>query len=103
MFLHHRYVSNQFPSEQIPRVRNVHYATLIAAIVESGLVTWIGLLLYGITSVAPTGHITVSPSASCTLLVNLDEFSRQTNMDVGFVMICIVPVFFVSHKCIPST
>lgn len=24
-------------------------------------------------------------------------------MDVGFVMICIVPVFFVSSKCIPLT
>lgn len=75
------YVSNQFPSEQVTRVRNVHYATLIAAIVESGLVTWIGLLLYGITSVAPTGHIT-------------------TNMDVGFVMICIVPVFFGISQCL---
>lgn len=103
IFFYHRHVSNQFPSEQVPRVRNVHYATLIAAIVESGLVTWIGLLLYGITSVAPTGHITVSFAAFCTLLVNLIDFSRQTNMDAGFVMICIVPVFFVSRKCIPST
>ncbi|KAI0690064.1 hypothetical protein BC835DRAFT_1366385 [Cytidiella melzeri] len=34
--------------------------TAIALIVESGLVTWIGLLLYEIATFAPTGGITVS-------------------------------------------
>lgn len=36
------------------------YSTIVEAIVESALVTWIGLLLDGIARVAPQGHITVS-------------------------------------------
>lgn len=38
------------------------YSTVIAAIVESALVTWVGLLLYGVATVAPQGHITVGRS-----------------------------------------
>ncbi|EJD50967.1 hypothetical protein AURDEDRAFT_182273 [Auricularia subglabra TFB-10046 SS5] len=47
----------------------------VRAIIESASVTWIGLLLYEIASLAPTGGIT-------------------TNLDVGYVVASILPVFF---------
>lgn len=37
-----------------------HHNTALLAVVESALVTWIGLLMYGIASIAPTGGVTVS-------------------------------------------
>jgi hypothetical protein len=52
------------------------YAIVVKAIVESGLVTWIGLLVYEISSLAPAGHVT-------------------SNYDIGYVMLCIIPIFFV--------
>jgi hypothetical protein len=35
------------------------YATALRAVVESALVTWIGILLFEIASLAPSGHVTV--------------------------------------------
>ncbi|KAI0690063.1 hypothetical protein BC835DRAFT_206872 [Cytidiella melzeri] len=55
--------------------------TVIALIAESGLVTWIGLVLYEITTFAPTGGVT-------------------TALNVGFVMICIIPIFFGISQCL---
>lgn len=37
----------------------VPYQLIIEAVIESALVTWIGLLLYEISSLAPEGHYTV--------------------------------------------
>ncbi|KAI0771376.1 hypothetical protein BC629DRAFT_1595617 [Irpex lacteus] len=53
-----------------------HHNTALLAVVESALVTWIGLLMYGIASIAPTGGVTQA-------------------LNVGFVMACIIPIFFV--------
>ncbi|KZV93245.1 hypothetical protein EXIGLDRAFT_768255 [Exidia glandulosa HHB12029] len=50
-------------------------AVVVRALIESATVTWIGLLIYEIASLAPTGGIT-------------------TNYDVGYVMASILPVFF---------
>lgn len=36
------------------------YNIAIEAIAESSMITWIGLVVYGISSVAPQGRITVS-------------------------------------------
>ncbi|KAI0690053.1 hypothetical protein BC835DRAFT_1418064 [Cytidiella melzeri] len=57
------------------------YNTVLVAITESALVTWIGLLLYEVASLAPTGHIT-------------------TAWNVGYVMICIIPIFFGISQCL---
>ncbi|KAF7793183.1 hypothetical protein EIP86_004292 [Pleurotus ostreatoroseus] len=54
----------------------VPYAEVLRAIIESSFITWIGLLMYEITSFAPAGRIT-------------------TDLNVGYVMGCILPVFFV--------
>jgi len=51
------------------------YNTIIRAMVESAFVTWLGILILEITSLAPTGHVT-------------------TNLDVGYVMLDIIPIFF---------
>ncbi|KAI9444717.1 hypothetical protein H4582DRAFT_1805927 [Lactarius indigo] len=53
------------------------YDNALRAVIESALVTWIGILIYEITSLAPMGHIT-------------------TNLNVGYVMLQIIPVFFAS-------
>ncbi|KAI0763678.1 hypothetical protein BC629DRAFT_971410 [Irpex lacteus] len=58
-----------------------YYATAVAAIIESALITWVGLLLYGIASLAPTGAIT-------------------TAWNIGFVMVCIIPIFFGISQCL---
>lgn len=50
-------------------------SVVIRALIESASVTWVGLLVYEIASLAPTGGIT-------------------TNLDVGYVMASILPVFF---------
>ena len=39
--------------------RRSQYSVIAEAFVESGLVTWVGLLMYEISSLAPTGGITV--------------------------------------------
>ena len=39
--------------------KKMPYASAIEAIVESALVTWIGLLFYEVTALAPEGHYTV--------------------------------------------
>jgi len=53
------------------------YDNALRLVIESALVTWVGILIYEITSFAPTGHIT-------------------TDLDVGYVMIQIIPIFFAS-------
>ncbi|KAI0086342.1 hypothetical protein BDY19DRAFT_995948 [Irpex rosettiformis] len=57
------------------------YNTALAAVTESALVTWVGLLLYEIAAIAPTGHIT-------------------SVWNVGYVMVCIIPMFFGISQCL---
>ena len=64
--------------------------------VESALVTWVGLLLLGIANVAPHGHITVTILRPPTPPSFADIDALQTHMDIGFIMMNIIPVFFVS-------
>ncbi|GJE86381.1 hypothetical protein PsYK624_024610 [Phanerochaete sordida] len=75
------YVTRKAKSTDGAHSRTAPYAKLLEAIIESALVTWFGLVFYGIATVAPQGHIT-------------------TNMDVGFVMICIIPIFFGISQCL---
>lgn len=42
-------------------LRQTGYGVAVEAIVESALVTWVGILLYEISSFAPTGNVTVGP------------------------------------------
>lgn len=51
------------------------YNTAIRAMIESAFVTWVGILILEITSLAPTGHV-------------------STGLDVGYVMLDIIPIFF---------
>ncbi|KAH9081562.1 hypothetical protein EDB83DRAFT_2512422 [Lactarius deliciosus] len=53
------------------------YDIALRAVIESALVTWIGILIYEITSLAPMGYIT-------------------TDLNVGYVMLEIIPIFFAS-------
>ncbi|KAJ3555116.1 hypothetical protein NM688_g2754 [Phlebia brevispora] len=64
-----------FVSGQMP------YALIVEAIIESALVTWIGVLFYEIVSLAPQGHYT-------------------TNLNIGYVAICILPFFFGISQCL---
>ncbi|KAI0651665.1 hypothetical protein C8Q79DRAFT_50037 [Trametes meyenii] len=57
------------------------YETVIRACIESALVTWVGLLLYEICSLAPTGHIVA-------------------RYDVGYVVSAVLPVFFGISQCL---
>ncbi|THH30145.1 hypothetical protein EUX98_g4038 [Antrodiella citrinella] len=71
MWINRRYGSShgRTPSSSLS------YSTVLRAIIESASVTWIGLLIYEIASLVPEGHVT-------------------TNLDVGFVMLDIIPIFF---------
>jgi len=51
------------------------YDNAFRAVIESALVTWVGILIYEITLLAPMGHIT-------------------TKLNVGYVMLQIIPIFF---------
>ncbi|KAF8274000.1 hypothetical protein EI94DRAFT_1714488 [Lactarius quietus] len=62
-------------------VHSRKYDKALRAVIESALVTWVGILIYEITSVAPTGHIT-------------------TDLDVGYIMMQILPVFFGISQCL---
>ena len=70
-----------------------YYRTL-RAIGESYSVTWLGLLMYEIASVAPKGRVTVRVLRECSLLDT--DAREQTDLDVGRVMGTILPTFFVS-------
>lgn len=68
------------------------YAVVVEAIAESALVTWIGLVLYGIGSLAPQGRITVSlitlSSASIyRLTTSLDKMGYRLCDGVYFAYI----------------
>ena len=70
------------------------YDNAFRAVIESALVTWVGILVYEITLLAPTGHITV-----CTMRLELQEIlieGKQTDHNVGYVMLQIIPIFFAS-------
>ncbi|KAH8990155.1 hypothetical protein EDB86DRAFT_1801237 [Lactarius hatsudake] len=54
---------------------NRKYNIAIRAMIESAFVTWLGILILEITSLAPAGHVT-------------------TALDAGYVMLDIVPIFF---------
>lgn len=72
----------------------MRYAVVIEAIVESALVTWIGFLLYEIAAFAPTGHVAVSPCLSEYRFMALTVL--QNEMNVGYVLVCMTPAYFVS-------
>ncbi|KAH9044379.1 hypothetical protein EDB85DRAFT_2137904 [Lactarius pseudohatsudake] len=55
----------------------------LRAVIESALVTWIGILIYEITSLAPMGYIT-------------------TDLNVGYVMLEIIPIFFARNLTEPD-
>ncbi|KAI9444718.1 hypothetical protein H4582DRAFT_2070483 [Lactarius indigo] len=55
----------------------------IRAMIESAFVTWLGILILEITSLAPTGHVT-------------------TALDVGYVMLDIIPIFFARNLAEPN-
>ncbi|KAN0134269.1 hypothetical protein V8E53_007767 [Lactarius tabidus] len=57
------------------------YDNALRAVIEPALVTWIGILIYEITSLAPKGHIT-------------------TDLDVGYIMMQILPIFFGISQCL---
>lgn len=57
------------------------YSTALEAIVESALVTWVGLLLYEIATFAPTSGVTA-------------------NFNIGYIMVCITPIFFGISQCL---
>ncbi|KIP09942.1 hypothetical protein PHLGIDRAFT_115925 [Phlebiopsis gigantea 11061_1 CR5-6] len=57
------------------------YSVVVEAIAESALVTWIGLVLYGVGSLAPQGKNT-------------------THWDIGYVIGCILPMFFGISQCL---
>ncbi|KAI0690052.1 hypothetical protein BC835DRAFT_1418063 [Cytidiella melzeri] len=62
--------------------------TALAAITESALVTWIGLLLYEVASLAPTGHITDASTVGYVIIIPVffvglvDDFWIATSVDV---------------------
>lgn len=60
IIIHFRYVTRCAGQYNAVKSHNKPYAVLLEAIIESALVTWISLLLYGISCLAPQGHITVS-------------------------------------------
>ena len=83
------------------------YQTAILACTESALVTWIGLLLYEVCSLAPNGHVVVRiPSFfvsiwSLPLVISqMPCVALQTNYDVGYVMASVLPVFFGISQCL---
>lgn len=57
------------------------YATAIRAVIESAVVTWIGIVLCEIGLLAPTGHIT-------------------TDQNMGTVILNIIPDFFGISQCL---
>lgn len=77
------------------------YDDALRAVIESALVTWIGILIYEITSLAPTGHITVR-----TMSLEFQEILNeggQTDLNVGYVMLEIIPIFFASGFFLTAT
>ena len=82
-------------------VHSRKYDDALRAVIESALVTWIGILIYEITSLAPMSHITV-----CTMRFELQEILNrigQTDLDVGYVMLQIIPIFFASGFLLIAT
>jgi hypothetical protein len=55
-----RYVQRKADRHSVSETRNEESSLILRCIVESALVTWMGLLLYGVGMVAPHGHVTVS-------------------------------------------
>ncbi|KAI0275164.1 hypothetical protein BC834DRAFT_34725 [Gloeopeniophorella convolvens] len=51
------------------------HSSTLRAVIDSALVTWVGIIVYEVASLAPTGHVT-------------------TDLNVGYVMLNIIPVFF---------
>ena len=51
----------------VAQEHNDHSYGIVSAMIESAAVTWIGLLLYLIGSLAPDGHITVKLSLSLSM------------------------------------
>ncbi|KIP05618.1 hypothetical protein PHLGIDRAFT_119653 [Phlebiopsis gigantea 11061_1 CR5-6] len=75
------YISRRVQQVNMAQQHGKPYNILVEAVIESALVTWVGLLVFEISSVAPEGHL-------------------STHFDVGFVMGCIIPVFFGISQCL---
>ena len=60
------------------RTTNNRYDTIVRACIESALVTWVGLLLYEICSLAPNGHVVVRLPPDC-LIECTDKPYRYTD------------------------
>ena len=71
------------------------YSTALRAIIESALVTWIGILICEAGILGPSkGHVVVRPihfNSGCAA-----EGRLQLNQNFGDIMLSIIPVFFVS-------
>lgn len=61
------YVAREASAAQLTKTRTRSYNKVIEAIIESALVTWFGLVFYGVASVAPQSHITVRFRFLCVL------------------------------------
>lgn len=55
------YITKTTTADVFSNKKARQYSTILEAIIESALFTWMGLILYGVTNVAPEGHITVGP------------------------------------------
>ncbi|KAI0308294.1 hypothetical protein B0F90DRAFT_1681709 [Multifurca ochricompacta] len=81
------------------KVFSLKYDTILHAVIESALVTWIGILIYEIAALAPTGHVTV-----CSMHFGMKEVlnvAHQTHLGIGFVILDIIPIFFVGDFDFP--
>lgn len=54
-----RYVTRKVRKHKLGKLANSPSAVLLRAVIESALVSWVGLLLDEVTSLAPQGRITV--------------------------------------------
>jgi hypothetical protein len=88
------YIANGHKSVGLHHGRR--YNVVLRAMIESALVTWVGLLIYEISSLAPAGHVTVcGRNPDITPTHTPPDNLNKTNYDVGYVMLCIIPIFFV--------
>lgn len=81
----------------IGRANASKYATVVRAIIESAVVTWIGIVLCEIGMLAPTGHITVSANLSRLAFGWTLKEDIQTDQNMGTVILNIIPDFFVGY------
>lgn len=79
------------------RAKLSKYVTIVRAIIESAVVTWIGIVLCEIGLLAPTGHITVSAIFFLWFRGRPLKEDVQTDQNMGTVILNIIPDFFVRY------